>query len=133
MVGKRPTSLLDSASPIRLGKSRRRGRGVFATRDLADGEEVEQCPVIVVPAEEAEDVCATALGSYAYGWDDGAIAIALGFGSLYNHSTDPNATYEEGDDGKSLVIRADRPIAAGQEIFIDYTGGGAQPLWFDAV
>jgi SET domain-containing protein len=133
MVRTPTTALVDTASPIRIGRSRRRGRGVFAGRDFAGGEAIEECPVIVVPAEQAVDVCATALGSYAYGWDDDAVAIALGFGSLYNHAADPNATYEEGEDGASIVIRAQRPIAAGDEIFIDYTGGGAQPLWFKAV
>ena len=133
MVSTQTTALLESGSPITIGTSGPRGRGVFATRDLSEDEEIEHCPVIVVPADEATDVCATVMGHYAYGWDDGAVAIALGFGSLYNHAPDPNAIYEEGEDGESIVIRARRPIAAGEEIFIDYTGGGAQELWFDAV
>jgi SET domain-containing protein len=133
MVSTKTTSLLETGSPITIGMSDRRGRGVFATRDIAEDEEIEHCPVIIVPADEATDVCATVLGHYAYGWDDGAIVFALGFGSLYNHAADPNAIYEEGDDGESIVIRANRSIAAGEEIFIDYTGGGSQPLWFDAL
>ncbi|MEY2570416.1 MAG: uncharacterized protein QOE63_766 [Acidimicrobiaceae bacterium] len=122
--------------PISIGLSPARGRGVFATTDLEPDEVIERCPLLIVPADEAVVVCGTILGHYAYGWDDGAVAIALGFGSLYNHAPDANATYEEGDDGQgnpTIVVRADRTILAGEEIVIDYTGGGSQPLWFDAV
>ena len=133
MTSTQTAAILETGPPITIGMSGPRGRGVFATRDIAEGEEIEQCPVIVVPADEAADVCATVLGHYAYGWDDGAVVFALGFGSLYNHAADPSAIYEEGEDGASIVIRANRPIAAGEEIFIDYTGGGSQPLWFDAL
>jgi hypothetical protein len=109
---------------------------VFAVVDFAPDDVIERCPLVIVPAEQAALVCGTVLGHYAYGWDDGAVAIALGCGSLYNHDPAPNATYEESDDGHgnpTIVVRAERAIAAGDEILIDYTGGGTQPLWFDAV
>ena len=125
-----------ATGPIMVGPSPERGRGVFAAVDLAPDEVIERCPVVIVPADQAVALCATVLGSYAYAWDDGAIAIALGYGSLYNHASDANATYEEGDDGcgnPTIVVRAARAIGPGEEIVIDYTGGGTQALWFDAV
>lgn len=124
---------LPGSSPIVVGMTADRGRGVFATRDVDTGEIIERCPVIVVDAADAAAVCETVLGEYAYGWDGGAVAIALGCGSLYNHSALPNALYEEGDEPATMVVRANRWIRAGEEILIDYTGGGDQDLWFQPV
>jgi SET domain-containing protein len=57
--------------------------------------------------------------------------LALGYGSLYNHSYDPNATtLERGDE---LVITATRDIAKGDEIFINYMGTATDGVWFDVL
>jgi uncharacterized protein len=115
---------------IRVAHSSGAGKGVFATRDFATGDVIEICPVLVIPFPDAEGVLASLLGDYAYGWDeDRAIAVALGCGSLYNHATPNNADYAAEDDDH-LVIYAKAPIATGEEILIDYTGGGDKPLWF---
>jgi hypothetical protein len=106
------------------------GRGVFATRPIARGEVVETCPMLVVDDEQGDALSIGAEG-YVFGWGDGATALALGYGSLYNHSFTPNATTLERSD--ELVITALRDIAAGDEIFINYTGTGtdATDLWFE--
>jgi SET domain-containing protein len=111
-------------APSRLG-----GRGVFARRRFEPDELIEACPVVLVPSEEATAVCTTVLGHYVYEWDDG-VAVALGFGSLYNHAAVPNARYERDADPDILRVVASQPIDAGDEVLIDYTGGGAQELWF---
>jgi len=49
------------------------------------------------------------------------VAIALGYGSLYNHSYTPNAHYR--DIGRrSKEFLAVRDIAAGEEITVNYNG-----------
>ena len=111
-------------APSRLG-----GRGVFARRRFEPDELIEACPVVPIPAEEVTAVCATVLGHYVYEWDEG-VAMALGFGSLYNHAPDPNARYERDEDPAVLRVVAAHAIEAGDEVLIDYTGGGEQPLWF---
>jgi len=115
---------------VQLGISRRHGRGVFAERAFAAGEVIETCPVLVAEPDDAEAVM-IAFHGYAFDWEDGRVAIALGFGSLYNHDPEPNALYEADHDEQELVVRAKVDIAAGEEILIDYTGGGAVELWFD--
>jgi hypothetical protein len=115
---------------VRIEYSAGAGRGVFANRDFEAGDEIEACPVIVIDAADVARISESVLGHYVYGWDDGGVAVALGFGSLYNHSDDNNAAYYMGDDEASLVIVAEKPIAAGEEILIDYTGGGETDLWF---
>ena len=56
------------------------------------------------------------------------VAIALGFGSLYNHSKKPNAEWEIKKSSHTIVFRAIKNIRKGKEITIDY----GIPLWFKA-
>ena len=111
--------------------SARHGIGVYARCPIPAGDVVEHCPVLLLEPEDARYAAEGSLSGYVYDWEDGRSAVALGCGSLYNHDPDPNAEYTTGDDGRSLVILARRAIAAGEEITIDYTGGGAIDLWFD--
>jgi len=107
------------------------GRGVFASEDLDAGAVVEVCPVIVVPADEIDALNATSLRDHWYGWgEDGDAAVAMGHGSFYNHADEPTCSYEVHDVLDALVIRATRAVAAGEELTIDYTGGGVNELWF---
>ena len=117
------------AEQVEVAPSRLGGRGVFARRRFEPEELIEACPVVPIPAEDAAAVCSTVLGHYVYEWDDG-VAMALGFGSLYNHAPAPNARYERDADPAVLRVVATQPIEAGDEVLIDYTGGGTQPLWF---
>lgn len=111
--------------------SKRHGLGVFARCDIGKGEVVEHCPVLLLDPRDAQTLAEGSLSGYMYDWDDGRSAIALGCGSLYNHDPDPSAEYRQGADGASLIVKARRHIATGDEITIDYTGGGAIELWFD--
>ncbi len=114
---------------MKIRNDPKRGRGVFAERIVSAGEIIEVAPVIVVPHNEARFVEQSIIGEYCYTWDDGAIAIALGCASLYNHDPDPNATYES--DYNSSVIRftAIKPIAPGDEITIAYCEE-PDDIWF---
>jgi uncharacterized protein len=108
------------------------GRGVFATEAIDAGEDVEVCPVIVIAADQIDALNNTNLADHWYGWgDDGDAAIAMGHGSFYNHADEPTCEYVVHPVLDALVIRAVRPVAAGEELTIDYTGDGANQLWFD--
>jgi len=110
------------------------GRGVFAARSFAVGEVIEVCPVIALAAEDAARLDGTYLYNYYFGWgaDNTGAAIALGFGSLYNHADSPNAMYRKHFDEACLSIIAVMPIAPGDEIMIKYNFGtdGSMP-WFE--
>jgi SET domain-containing protein len=109
------------------------GRGVFAAETMLAGETVEVAPVIVIPVDTIDALEATPLRDHWYEWtDDGDAAVAFGHASFYNHEADPNCEYEAHDVLDALVVRTCRPVAAGEELTIDYTGGGVNPLWFDA-
>jgi SET domain-containing protein len=104
------------------------GRGVFARRLIAAGEEIERCPMLIVDGEQAEALSLGADG-YVFGWGSDATALALGYGSLYNHSYAPNA--ETLETPQELVITALQTIRDGEEIFINYMGTAQEGVWFD--
>jgi SET domain-containing protein len=62
-----------------------------------------------------------------------AHGLALGHGSLYNHSYSPNAVYQIFEDDKELRVYARRAICTGEEITINYNGypNDDSPLWFE--
>ncbi len=107
------------------------GRGVFAGRDYASGEIIEVCPVIVIPANEREFLDQTALYNHYYEWD-GDAGLALGYGSLYNHSSPPNALYQQDIELISLRVVALTAIQADDEVTVNYNGDpdDPSPPWF---
>ena len=107
---------------IRVGTSTIAGRGVFATRDFAPGDLIEECPVIRLPQPQLEAIRETVLWDYIFGFEDGSgdFAVALGFGSLYNHSDDANADYMKNSASNTITITARRRISAGDEITLGY-------------
>jgi SET domain-containing protein len=113
-----------------------KGRGVVALRPFKAGETIERPPVIVIPKEEAPRIRDTRLVHYYFEWGDDcqSAAIALGYGSLYNHSYSPNARYVFRESDECLEFIALRDIEPGEEITINYNNLGpskANPLTFD--
>lgn len=109
------------------------GDGVFAAQPIAVGDLVECCPVVVCPPHQEALLAKTELRGLYFTWKNDAIAVALGFGSLYNHSWQPNARYELEHRRKVVRFIAVGPIAEGEEVTINYTGDpdGRGDLWFD--
>jgi len=107
-------------------------RGVFATRDIKKGELIHEAPVIPYPNEEHEHIEKTILADYVYEYGANHTALLLGYGSLFNHSYEPNATYEISFEKHTFDFYAYRDIGAGEEIFINYNGeeDNMDPLWF---
>lgn len=122
---------------LRVKQTDGKGRGVFATQTMATGTLIESCPVIVVPANERVHIDPTILYNYYFSWGAALAdsAIALEYGSLYNHSYRPNTKYVK--DPKSGVVEfvAIRDIASGKEITVTYGGSpdSCYPLWFELI
>jgi uncharacterized protein len=113
-----------------------RGRGVFARRRFEPNEIIEICPMIALAEGDVDKLNETGLYDYYFGWgkDGKQAAIALGYGSLYNHSFTPNAAHHKNAANDTMSIVAVRQIAAGEEILICYQTGmqKEQPaMWFD--
>jgi uncharacterized protein len=101
------------------------GRGVFAARRFGVGDFVCRDPVLLIDQADWSRCETTILGDYAYKWPEAGRprALSLGIGSLFNASERPNVDVEIDIAGKALVFRAIRPIAAGEEMVLDYDWG----------
>ena len=119
-----------------VGVSRGKGRGVFARRSIATGEVFETAPVLVIPKAHWSAIEKTTLFDYTFewGWEGEDAALALGYGSLYNHSYSPNARYTKRLEDAVIDFSALRPIEPGEEILVNYNGepNDRAPLWFPA-
>jgi hypothetical protein len=93
-----------------------RGRGVIATRAFKKGEAVCVCPVIVLPNRDVGGL----LDNYVFQWSDGYCAVALGLGSLINHSAFPNVIITTRIAKQEIVFWARKTILAATEIVHDY-------------
>jgi hypothetical protein len=131
-AGLQTTPELTSPPGLRIGGADGRGRGVFAARGFAPGEPLERAPVVVFPRAWVRPLQGTLLDDYWFWWDDEHNALALGCGSLYNHACPANARFECDTATRTLVVRAARAIAAGEEITLNYHGdpGDPAPVWF---
>lgn len=114
-----------------------KGRGVFALKNFSVGEIVEVCPVINITPKERKRVEKTIFNFYIYPWrSTRSGSLVLGYGSLYNHSFEPNADWKQNFKTMSMVYRAVRPIKKGDEITVNYNGepDDKTPIdWFDVV
>lgn len=116
-----------------IAESENKGRGVFTSIDIQGGAIIEICPLIIVPLKDVANIHQTILHDYYFLWPEpkGAACIALGFGSIYNHSYENNAEVFMDIEGKEIEIRSCKMLKAGSEIFIDYTDGKKDKIWFD--
>ncbi len=113
---------LISSSLIEVKRTPGKGRGVFARESISAGTVFERVPLLVIPARDILDgENSGLLAAYVFEYGKGKVALALGFGSLYNHSYSPNARYD--DAGKQVKeFMALRDILPGEEITINYNG-----------
>ena len=126
---------LTHSDMIEVRRVKGKGRGVFARRPIREGEEIERVPVVVVPLDDMKQGDDwTELAGYCFNWGDGTVALALGYGSLYNHSYQPNARYDDRTP-KVKVFSALRDIEPGEEITVNYNGepGDKASVGFDVV
>lgn len=115
-----------------------KGRGVFALRDFAEGEIVEQCPVIILL--RAYDQLPPRIQTVVFNWGNLAkttpsYALSLGSGSLYNHANPANLRYEAMPNDNTIHYIAVREVKKDEELTINYNAGGGSHIsdddtWF---
>lgn len=117
-------------SKIEFKESPIHGLGVFATTNIEINEVIEVCPVLFLPTKRGE-VNYTLIG-HTYQWPKTEhwtnFVVALGYGSLYNHSNTPNADWTNDVENKTFIFFSTRQIKKGEEIFISY---GDESYWAD--
>lgn len=116
-------------------KKTKYGRGVFAATKYDTGDLIEVCPVIVLSKSDTKIINNTLLYDYYFSWgkQNNQAALALGNGSLFNHSYYPNARYVKYFNNNKIHFVSIKPINTGEEILVNYNGDptSRKPLWFD--
>lgn len=113
-------------SPVQVRKSAIQGYGVFATRDIQEGEVIEECPVLFLSQKHFD------LVNYAFDWLEPEsknilTTMLLGYGCVYNHADDPNAFREQDNINNLMIFKALKNIKKNEEIFIYYASN-----WFES-
>ncbi|KAG1748668.1 hypothetical protein EDB19DRAFT_1905016 [Suillus lakei] len=107
-----------------------KGRGVYASRVIPPQTVIEVSPVLLFTRTEYEDHGRhTILDHYTFKWRDGRIALALGLGPRFNHSSHPNVTYTIDPAHECIRYTSTRTINPEEELYIFYD----HSLWFDPV
>jgi SET domain-containing protein len=116
---------MTDSPPIQVRRSRIQGRGVFATRDISEGERIVEYTGELISHEEADALCDDESmrrhHTFLFAVDDRWVIDGSrgGNGSRFiNHSCDPNC--ESVIVGKRVYIHALRDIEAGEELLYDY-------------
>ncbi|GAA6053298.1 hypothetical protein JCM3770_006672 [Rhodotorula araucariae] len=130
-----PTTPHLTRAPIEIAtRDQAIGRGVYATAYIPAGKVIEISPVLVLPEHEykgrrpgepddgtLKGVEASQLRGYVFTWGrDGSMAVALGIGSLFNHSGSPNVTYSLDYSQYTISYRTAKSIRQGEELTIFY-------------
>lgn len=119
---------------IEVRETANKGRGVFACRAFAPGDLIEATPVILIPPGDWTNIAPTVLADYVFnfGPEKDHLAVALGLGSLYNHSYTPNARYFKDWEQRTIRFVAVRAILPDEEITVNYNGApdDLRPVWF---
>ena len=123
---------------IEVRRSSIHGLGVFA-KDLIKKDEIfESCPVIVFNQFTMKHLfdlknSTHILHDYVFSWYKGEVAVALGYGSIYNHSNDiSNASHRMNNEAPSIQFVAKRDIHPDEEILIHYWKGMIRGEFTDA-
>ncbi len=111
-----------------------KSRCIHTASTILEGSLIEICPVIILNNQDTLAIHKTLLHDYYFIWDiaEKTSAIALGYGSLYNHSDTPNAEFSIHKSDRSIYIHAISQIDAGEEITMDYIASKEEgyELWF---
>lgn len=108
---------------LEVKKAGAMGRGLFATKNIKKGTVIEQSPTIRLSPADDYFVDKTILQYYKYGTPNdysGDSFMALGFGSLFNHSDDPNVDYWVRPEHQDVLFKAKKNLKKGEQLFIDY-------------
>jgi SET domain-containing protein len=124
------------AIALYIKSTKEKGRGVYCKHPIRKDEIIEECPMLIIPGDEHVRLESTKLADYFFCFNkiENTKALALGFGSLYNHRCMANAHYWIDDEKKCITFYALEDIPKHAEICINYGGnpGADFTEWFTA-
>jgi SET domain-containing protein len=110
---------------VYVSSSQIHGFGVFAKCRIGKDEIIEECPVIHISSDIGTH--SDVLSRYRFGWPGGnrdpeSTVIPAGYGAIYNHSSNNNATWKSSVIRGTFFFYAIRDIEPGEEILTCYGG-----------
>ncbi|MFX0082819.1 MAG: SET domain-containing protein-lysine N-methyltransferase [Candidatus Hodarchaeota archaeon] len=119
--------------------SPKKGRGVFALREIKKGIVIDVAHVIPLTNKDWKKISKTILYNYCYIWEDPKHnpeyknAISLSVSQFINHSFTPNVRYIYDYDNNCIEFETIQDISKGEEITVNYNGlvDDKSPVWFD--
>lgn len=112
------------------------GRGIFASVNILKDEIIETCPVLVFSKKDYPILKQTEMRNYYFMWGKEICAVCFGFGSMYNHSFTPNATYLKNTKKEQIEFIAINNIKKDEEITVNYNYGNPDDkttLWIKSI
>ena len=121
--------------------SPKKGKGVFAKKNIKEGFLVELAHVILIPNDEYDLIQDTILYHYIFEWDDpknngkNLNAIAMSICQFFNHSYNPNLKYIYDYENSTIEYIAIREISKGEELTVNYNGkvDDKTHVWFEVM
>jgi SET domain-containing protein len=97
------------------------GNGVFTNKSIKNGQIIEICPIIKINNKflfQKDNI----LNDYIFNdpLNDDNKLLVFGYGSIYNHSNDPNVDYYYDNDNNKMIYKAIKDINKDSELFISY-------------
>lgn len=95
-------------------------RGLFANKDYKKDEIIEICPTLKMSYNEVSN--SNILNNHFFeANNENDSLVSLGYCSIINHSdSKQNCTWDVSDDDNSIIMRAIKPIAKGEELYSNY-------------
>jgi SET domain-containing protein len=106
--------------PTYVKRVRGKGWGAFCPKRIPKGTVFNVTTLLVLPASEAKQMSGSSLEAYWYEFGSRGRALALGLGSIMNHSDEPNCSYHFSKKKRTLRFYALRDIPPHEELTHDY-------------
>lgn len=120
-----------------VGKTLKKGRGIFTNKKISAATVIEISPVIVMENTDRAHLDKTLLHDYIFEWGvrKNQCCMALGFIPVYNHSYKSNCEYFMDFEEETIFVKTVRAIKEGEELTINYNGdwNDETKVWFDVL
>lgn len=103
---------------IEVKQSPIHNRGVFTNGDLKYGEVIERCHYTVLETKYKDLDITMKRYVFSYPKNGENCSVVWGFGSIYNHSLQPNIEYHY--EGDVMVFKTIKNINKGEELLHNY-------------
>ncbi len=118
-------------------KTKNKGRGILAKRNIAINTVLEIAPVIVMSGVDRKLLDQTMLHDYIFEWGDNKqqCCMALGYVALYNHAYQSNCEYEMNFKKQIITVITVKEVMAGEQLCVNYNGdwNNDKKIWFDVI